>query len=582
MSVVTKTDAAPDRRHSAESTATRVLVYGLSAALAFIAVVVALRPYSAGMTDTFAFGGDWLWQQALFQVHGQAGPLGTTDHLAYPEGMSGWRLPQMGLLTGVFAWVTVGWLGVPSSAAVIWFVAVCAALNAAGIVFLLRSVLRTRWPVLTGVLAVTIGASIWVTSHQINLALFLVLPVTFAVIHRWDNSLLNRPRYWVLGLFVLALVSPLWWVVVLVLLLPVAVLPALVRRDWQRSGHTLWVWGALLLGMLGQAALFLTLGKGPGNDTTRQAWASNYSGGHLVDLAVGSPAAVEYLPRIGLLTEGASPDSGWGFTSCLAAAIALLAVLTVPPIRSRVGGTTVFLAGATVAVTLFWFMGGLGNLQAGAAVLLGAVSPARAWNRMLLPLALLGAMWGFVLLRRWLADSPSPAVQRVTLGLLTLGLSAMFVADHVVNPTRPYQLVTSPALPMTTFLSDTKDPCPVAQLPNETVPVERIKTTAFKDPLKYTAYAPYTQLPDFYWSGGSYAPGQDPATHPVNAVPVALDAASLDQLAQAGFCAVTYSVAQAQLAQAQDVEIEGRDLAQDLPTPSWQDDTYKVWLLPTP
>ena len=94
--------------------------------------------------------------------------------------------------------------------------------------------------------------------------------------------------------------------------------------------------------------------------------------------------------------------------------------------------------------------------------------------------------------------------------------------------------------------------------------------------------APYTQLPDFYWSGGSYAPGQDPATHPVNAVPVALDAASLDQLAQAGFCAVTYSVAQAQLAQAQDVEIEGRDLAQDLPTPSWQDDTYKVWLLPTP
>ena len=214
-------------------------------------------------------------------------------------------------------------------------------MNAAGIV-LLRSVLRTRWPVLTGVVAVTIGASIWVTSHQINLALFLVLPVTFAVIHRWDNGLLDRPRYWVLGLFVLALVSPLWWVVVLVLLLPVAVLPALVRRDWQRSGHTLWVWGALLLGMLGQAALFLTLGKGPGNDTTRQAWASNYSGGHLVDLAVGSPAAVEYLPRIGLLTEGASPDSGWGFTSCLAAAIALLAVLTVPPIRSRVGGTTVF------------------------------------------------------------------------------------------------------------------------------------------------------------------------------------------------------------------------------------------------
>ena len=55
----------------------------------------------------------------------------------------------------------------------------------------------------------------------------------------------------------------------------------------------------------------------------------------------------------------------------------------------------------SIIVLLFFVVGGLGNLQAAVGVLAGPGSPARAWSRLGLVVALMGCAWLLVALRRW-------------------------------------------------------------------------------------------------------------------------------------------------------------------------------------
>src|SRR5438128_514256 len=67
---------------------------------AFGLVGVLMEPWSLSHDFGFPFGTDAVWQQAMFQIHGQAGIFGTTHHLSWPVGANSWRLPQLGALIG--------------------------------------------------------------------------------------------------------------------------------------------------------------------------------------------------------------------------------------------------------------------------------------------------------------------------------------------------------------------------------------------------------------------------------------------------------------------------------------------------
>ena len=62
-------------------------------------------------------------------MHGTLGLFGVTKNLAWPTGSDPWRLPQLGMLVGAWARVTVGWLGIGTATSILIYLSVIAAVN---------------------------------------------------------------------------------------------------------------------------------------------------------------------------------------------------------------------------------------------------------------------------------------------------------------------------------------------------------------------------------------------------------------------------------------------------------------------
>lgn len=549
----------------------RVASYIVSPVIAALAVLVYFQPWRFGADSAFNIGSDAIWQQAIFQVHAQAGVFGTTEHLAYPLGMSGWQLPQMGMLVGLFAWIS-GANGIPTAAAVLVFMALAAGINTAGVMYLLRAVTGPRLLGFRCVAAVTLGASVWTVDHQINLGLFVVVPIAIGLLLRWENGIGRR---WpaLTAVLVWSVISGLWWVVVLFLLLPFVALPGLLRRQWREVRAVAACWAAVLAGIAVQGAIFLTR-LGPGSDQTRQPWFSNYSYGHMVDLVIGSPLVRMVLPRRDALIEGGTVEASWGFTIVAAAAVALVVLLAVPSRRSREIGTSL-LAGITISATLFWLGGGLANVQDAIAVLAGGTSPARVFYRMLLVIALAGLVWAEVILLT--STFSKRTIARIS-GTAAVLLALIWVGDLLAIRQRlipPMPVTESAAV---AEIRRSLPPCPIAQFPNEAIPGERVAVPGIGyHPDRYRGYVPYVLAPEYYWTAGSYAPGQADVPGLLSKTPQVLTAAATKELGDQGYCAVLFDKRLAARAQAQGVAIEGRSLSPDMPDPSWNDDRYALY-----
>jgi len=564
--------------HSTWLRRVRPWLYLVTSASATLVAAVFLEPWNGTDLSIFPRGVDELWQQAMFQVFGLAGPVGTTDHLAYPIGMSGWALPQMGLFAGLFAWLTVGVGDVPAAASVLWFQAVCAGLNAMAMLFAARSFPAGRRGLLPVAIAVTMGASWWTAFHQLNLAFFAVLPVVLGVAVRAEVKGDRRIPIAAMGVvFLCTAISPMWWAVVLVMVLAAAAVAPLLRRNWLVLRMILQVWAAVLLSFIVQAAL-AAWHHGPGSDASREAWQSNWGGGHFVDLILGSPLVQEILPRDQLLIPGASVEAAWGIAPVLLSVIALLVLVRIPPVSVH-ARSTLFLASATVVSALFWLAGGLGNLQAAMAVLLGTVSPARAWYRVMLVLAIAGGMWLFAVLSR---PSGPPKAERRLLAvvgaiLLVAGALDLIIAHRNYPAPIP---ATKYAAMVDSVRGKVPAGCAVAQLPNETVPNQRASQPGIVwDDLTYRSYLPFALAPEFRWSGGSYVAGQTASDNPVTGVAQEATVQDFDRLRDAGYCAVLFDKGVSQAALDNQAAIEGRTIEESVGQPVWQDDIYALYLL---
>jgi hypothetical protein len=239
------------------------------------------------------------------------------------------------------------------------------------------------------------------------------------------------------------------------------------------------------------------------------------------------------------------------------------------------------LAGTTVVAVLFWLGGGLGNLQAGIAVAVGTVSPARAWYRMAVVLAVLGGAWMVWMFRhvRWLTTPRWPFVVLAGPLLASSVLLIGGVGDLISRDSRfgfTAADADQPASPGISFLSDSLDPCPVAQFPNEAVPASRIQRSSIVDPRVYRGWVPYIIEPDFFWTAGVYD-SNDP-TNGLGALPVALDNAAFARLEADGYCAVLFDKTMSARAIETSTVIEGRELG-SVPPPDFDDDRYAIFIL---
>jgi hypothetical protein len=559
--------------------------YAATGVGAFCLVLAYIRPWTFPPDAVFPEGWDLTWMQGMFQVHGQAGVFGVTDHLAYPQGLSPWAYPQLGIFAAVVAWVLVGWFSVSTAVALWVFMAAAAALNAMAVLFFFRALVGSRFAAVAATLAAVTGASSFVLArpHNANLVPFYLVPLAFAVVIRWRSG--SRRQRWI-GLAVLAVAaacSPLWWVTVAVLVLPFMVLPGLVRRRWAEVAAIAAALAAVLVGFALQSILY-KIALPPGLVEQRDAWQANGFGGHFTDLLLSSPWLTDHVAVLQNLRAGGSGDlAKMGLIGGIGAIAAVVLLIAGPPRQWR-GADTSVLASATIVSTLYFVIGGLGNFQAAGAVLIGSASPARVWSRMLLILAFVGLGWLLLAAARLLrpaGEAPPRYRLLIPAGIIVVCLGAWTLDARATPQTGwngtsyPVAQQDLPEYAPVRFIQEHTTPCPVAQLPQNGLPFWRVMVPY---DIVYRGLIPYIMLPDWYWSLGSWTAGGSTG---FSTLPPAFDAATFATLRDRGFCAVMFDKQLSESARSQGIQLEGMELS-GVSKPAFESDRYQVYLLDEP
>lgn len=550
----------------------------------FISLVTGLvffRPWNYARRFIFPSGSDYFWQQAIFQMHAQIGLFGSTKNLSWPIGADPWRLPQLGMLIGAWARVTVGWLGMGTATSIVLYLSVIAGVNSLAMIFFIRGIVGTQYRVLAIALAVMTSASLFTFSHQLNLSSFYIIPFSLGILFRLRGLTLQEKRKWIICLVLVAVLSPLWWVVVMALVYPLVLLSHALRRQWKLVVEILIIWSGVLAGLLTQAMIFiLATSSGPGSDNSRLPWTSNYFAGHLSDLFVGSTFVEHFAPSfVSKIIAGSSIEVGFGLPIMFMALVSVIAIISMPPTRTSSGVELDHLRPLTLIAILYWLGGGLGNLQAAFAVALGTTSPARAWYRLMLILGILGSGWIVAGLKHddlTHQKLRKPGI-RISLVALVLLLTVGWLGDlRYQNRNWNYNIPSSEqtTTPAVDFISVNTTACQVAQFPNEAIPDLRIQLN-IADQRTYRGMIPYILEPNYSWTAGSYDPKslEGLAQYPQTVTDV-----EFSLLEDQGYCAVLFDKEMSQMAIDQQVEIEGREISTTRKI-DYEDSIYQVFLL---
>ena len=555
--------------------------YAIAFGASLIIGLTYFQPWSYTKRFVFPSGSDLIWQQAIFQMHAQVGLFGSTENLAWPLGSDPWRLPQLGMLIGAWAKATVGWLNMGTATSILLYLSMIAAINSLAMVFFLRSFIGIEYRKWTVVFSVLVSASLFTFSHQLNLASFFVIPLSVGILCRLNSLTAQKRKRWLVLLVITAVMSPLWWVVVMVLIYPFILLSHILRQNWKLVTEVFIVWMCVVAGLLTQMAIFmLATSSGPGADHSRQPWTSNIFAGHFSDLFVGSTFIKQIAPGFAnRLIQGSSIEVGFGLPVIVMAMVAVLVVIASPPSTTRWGLNLGHLRPLTFIALLFWLGGGLGNLQAAFAVVLGTTSPARAWYRMLLILGILGSAWILIAFKQY--ELSFQKIGKHLSGAFA-GTCACFLIIARIGDLRyqnrdwnynvsSSQQTTTPAVD---FISNNTTPCRVAQFPNEAIPNLRISLN-IADQRTYRGMIPYILEPDYTWTAGSFDPeNQDGLAN----YPQTITDADLLLLEEQSYCAVLFDKEMSLMAIDQQVEIEGREISTTRKI-DYEDLIYQVFLL---
>lgn len=554
--------------------------------------LVYLHPWTMGAQDIFAGGEDILYLQTNIVEAAQVGPFGTDPHLAYPTGDNLWSFPVLGIAILAGGWLLSGVLGLPSGAAALTMMALTLAATAGATLFLFRGLIKQRSRWLAAALATALALSPFFFSRigHLNVATIFVIPLALGLLLRAQG----RSRAWLtvsaVVVFVGVAISPLWWGIVLVLMLVTIGVGVLLQRSWQRVIAVLAVGFATCLG-LGIQVLLFRAARVPGLEFGRGEWASTRWGGQLTDILVSSPLFNELYPKSLLksLRMGASNEfAPIGLVCAAFFVILLLLLIKSMPQSVRFGSstgrvrTTLLIVISTVTL-LFFFTGALGNAQSAAAVMLGTTSPARVFSRMSILAALLGMAWFLLYFTRWRTTTSLSrnAVLGVSTGVAAIAISMTMV--DVYSLPRPLQTAQEKMdeYAAVSYLQDNTQPCPVAQLPQDGAPIPRIdandqpglSAAEFNEKFSYRGLVPYLMADQYFWSIGSYNPS---SKTPLTALGSTLTPTGVQQLKAAGFCAILFDKELAATNAAK--HLEGSQLA-GMPPPNFSSPRFDVYLV---
>ncbi len=561
-------------------------VYVLTAILSFVLSALFLQPWSAA-GKILGSSGDALFQQAMTQAAGRVGLFTVDPNLGWPGGTGFWSVPQLGLLLGMAAWISISQLGLEPAPAVLWLVALSGCVNAVACLYFLRAFRAGRAVALPIALAVAVGASPFFIAHpgHLNVAPWFVVPIAMGVAVRFDGRLDRRLFLHCGLLLVAAILSPLWWLICAALIVVVLGLCRLLVGRFREALILTFSVLALGCGVLVQSGFMKLV---PQIDPTdgRGPWDSNIYGGRLVDLFFASPTLNGWFRPTQELAEGASAElKPLGLVAGCLAVVALGVLLTswgsariLNPLDKR---RLITLSQLTVIATLAFLAGGLGNLQAGFAVLAGSGSSARTWSRFLIVVALIGAAWLLVVLRRvlgrWRRSHPQERPGQVRLAAIFAAILVLGVWFFDSRPALVKEEASKNSLSeweAVSYLSSRGQKCPVLQLPvtNGLGYLPR----HLMDANHYRGYVPYLINPDIPWSYGSVSPEQ---LTRLRSIPSTLTRTSVGALSSTGYCAVLFDKAVAAADSAVGGALPGRNV-DVLGSPEYESRRFNVYRLP--
>lgn len=525
--------------------------------------------------------GDQAWMQASAQVGMQSGPFATNIHTGWSSGFDPWAYPTGGAI-GFFA---MAWLfGVvedSSSNVLVGIMAVTAATIATATYAAVR--LGAARPVhryVAWLAALAMGISPYVlskTGHYLVAAFYLV-PVVIAVIGVLRVRRSRRMTGWLLALVAAtALVSTLWWTLIVAYLLAFGLLIALLLRSWSWARLTGMVLGAVGIGAALPIGLSLTHAVSEAT-WNRQPWDSRGLSGSLTDFILASPFLRSLWPGLDQVLPATSAElSTVGLLPALAALAALAMALTAYLRFSEDDRKSVGWLLVALQVTLLTFLTlGLGTMTEAVLSLVGVESPLRAWSRLSIIVALLGLM----LVAPWLSDrvaSLSGRTRPVVLTLVAVVAVAFMLADvrSIVTMT-PRTLPDIPEVPAVAYLTETVGDCPVAQLPVGSFPdFPMADGTELSITYYYRGFVPYLLNPEGRWSFGA-ALGTASDTL-LRDLPATVETQDLLGLRAAGYCAVLYDNEYADWVRGRGLGWPG-EATRGL-VPDWSGDRFDVYLL---
>jgi hypothetical protein len=566
--------------------------YAMAMGLTAVIALLYLQPWTLGADQIFSGGEDILYLQTNLVEAAQVGPFGTNQNLAYPFGDNLWSFPALGIAILSGGWLLVGVFGMPSAASALLLMALTLVATSGAVLFLFRGLIGRRSEWLAAALAAALAISPFFLAKvgHINVATIFVIPLALGILLRAEE----RRRVWLIAgagvVFVGVAVSPLWWGLVLILLLSAIGVGVLLQRSWDRVIAVIGLGVASSLGV-GIQLLLVTQATVPGQAIGRGPWASSRWGGQLTDLLVSSPVINELYPKglLKTLQQGASNEfKPLGLVGAAFFVVVLLLLLKSMPQFIRDGSatgtvkTTLLIVISTVTL-LFFFTGGLGNAQSAVAALLGTTSPARVFSRIAILVAMLGMAWFLLYFTRWRSKTSAsrPAVLGISAAVGVCAI-AFTCVDLQAVPTPAHAAASTFAeFEAVNFLRSNTQPCPVAQLPQDGTPTPRAVSRDQKEYARaefdslfyYRGYVPFLLAQDYQWSFGSFYKGSKTA---LTAVGPTLTAASVPSLKEAGFCAVLYDKALAE-SRASD-KLEGAKV-EGMPTPDFSSERFDVYLL---
>ncbi len=528
--------------------AARAVAYCTTFAIAILCAAVLLKPW-AYSGSILGPSGDIFFQQAMSEVAGRAGMFAADPNLGSPGGTGFWSVPQLGIMLGFGAWLAIGHIGLDASVTVVWLTVLSAGTSALGCLYFLRSFRAGRAIALPIALAVSIGASptFLGTMGHLNVAPWFAVPIAMAVGVRLAPKL-TRGNLLPCAILCLAIaLSPLWWAIASLFILVLLGFARLITGAVRRALILLLAGVALGCGLVVQIG-FIQLVPQVSATTGRGAWDSNIYGGRLVDVLLSSPLLNREILRLSDLMPGNSTEfKPVGIVAGAMVAIALAVLLGSWAATRLVGGRfnhrLVTLSQLTTVITLLYLAGGFGNLQAGAAVLLGGESPARVWSRMLVVLALVGAAWFLIIVRKGMQSLRERTsvvdAKRYPLFALVAAvavLTSWFIDTKSLPTTPSYTNTSLPESPAVAYLARNGNACPVMQLP-VTNGIEPPRGKLLRGDNFYRGYIPYLIDSNIPWSYGSVSTEQ---LRELRAIPKILTPDAVAAISANGFCFVLF------------------------------------------